>query len=326
MADDKFNFEYLGRLEGHNGSVTTLVVGNNEDGSPLLISGGRDKNIIVWKLNLNEPEDIKDSEQKVIDHKVGKPIKSLHGHNHFISSIALSNDNKKLISGSWDKTIRLWDLPTSSSQQLFKGHDKDVLTVSFSHDQRLIFSGGMDNSLIYWNSQGELKFRNDSFGGWVSSIINSKKGKENFMAVGSWDSKVRIFNNQYAIDRTIEGNGYAVTSMSTDDEGDYLFVAYKDGTVKVWNLKGNKNTEDICRRTIETNVNVNTINFQSKYFQVFAIGTNKGLQLRQIKSNKIYDTKIYVPCNCIAYDSTKTYLFAGYSDGVIRVFKFGMSE
>ena len=74
MADDKFNFEYLGRLEGHNGSVTTLVVGNNEDGSPLLISGGRDKNIIVWKLNLNEPEDIKDNEQKVIDHKVGKPI------------------------------------------------------------------------------------------------------------------------------------------------------------------------------------------------------------------------------------------------------------
>jgi WD40 repeat protein len=184
----------------------------------------------------------------------------------------------------------------------------------------------MDNSLIYWNSQGELKFRNDSFGGWVSSIINIKKGKENFMAVGSWDSKVRIFNNQYAIDRTIEGNGYAVTSMSTDDEGDYLFVAYKDGTVKVWNLKGNKNTEDICRRTIETNVNVNTINFQSKYFQVFAIGTNKGLQLRQIKTNKIYDTKIYIPCNSIAYDSTKTYLFAGYSDGVIRVFKFGMSE
>ena len=36
------------------GVSISLVVGNNEDGSPLLISGGRDKNIIVWKLNLNE--------------------------------------------------------------------------------------------------------------------------------------------------------------------------------------------------------------------------------------------------------------------------------
>lgn len=82
-----------------------------------------------------------------------------------------------MVSGSWDKTIRLWDVQTSKSDLIFKGHTKDVLSVAFSHDERLIFSGSMDNTLKYWNTKGDLRFDNTQFRGWVSSILNIKKGK-----------------------------------------------------------------------------------------------------------------------------------------------------
>ena len=321
-----FSIEYLGLLEGHGGAVTSLVCGEDKDGAPLLLSGSRDKSIIQWKLNFEGEKvvtrDLEDKE--VVKMLMGKPLKSLHGHNHFVSSLALNSDNTKLVSGSWDKTIRLWDIPTSKSDLIFKGHTKDVLSVAFSHDERLIFSGSMDNSLKYWNTKGELRYDNNQFGGWVSCILNIHKAKTNYIAVGSWDGTVRILNSEYNVDKEIPGGEYAVTSLSTDDDGDFLFIAYKNGTVKVWNIEEESTgkEEENIKQTIETGVDINSILFETKFFEIFAIGTSKGLQIRKVKGEKkpVFQDN-YGACLSLTYDKSKDYLFAGFADGTIRVSK-----
>ena len=281
---DKFSLEKIGVLEGHGGAVTSLVCGEDENGAPLLISGSRDRLIIKWQLHFDEPKEVitKLDEAEVEEGQpteikkyiVGKPLKSLHGHNHFVSSLALNSDSTKLVSGSWDKTIRLWDIPTSKSEKIFKGHTKDVLCIAFSHDERLIFSGGMDNTLKYWNTKGELRFDNNQFRGWVSCILNIQKGKSNYIAVGSWDGSVKILNSEYNIQREIPGGDYAVTSLSADDQGEYLFIAYKNGTVKVMNIE-EQASENEVKQTIETGIDINAILFESKFFQIYALGTSK---------------------------------------------------
>ena len=322
----EFSIEYLGVLEGHGGAVTSLVCGEDKDGAPLLISGSRDKSIIQWKLNFEgEIVILRDDEDKEVKKTLmGKPYKSLHGHNHFVSSLALNSDNTKLVSGSWDKTIRLWDIPSSKSDLIFKGHTKDVLSVAFSHDERLIFSGSMDNSLKYWNTKGELRYDNNQFGGWVSCILNISKGKTNYIAVGCWDGTVKILNSEYNLDKEIPGGEYAVTSLSTDDDGDFLFIAYKDGTVKVWNIEeaASGKEEENIKQTIETGVDINAILFESKFFEIFAIGTSKGLQIRKVKGEKkpVFQDNVGA-CLSLCYDKSKDYLFAGYADGTIRVYK-----
>ena len=108
---------------------------------PLLLLGSRDKSIIRWELNFEGTKvtykDDQDNDKE--KNLLGKPLRSFHGHNHFVSSLALNSDNTKLVSCSWDKTIRLWDIESVKSDLLFKGHTKDVLSVGFSHDERLIF-------------------------------------------------------------------------------------------------------------------------------------------------------------------------------------------
>ena len=334
MSSD-FSIEKFGVLEGHGGAVTSLICGENKDGSPLLLSGSRDKLIIQWELNyeghkvLIKDENAEEEDKMKEKILVGKPLKSLHGHNHFISSLSLNSDSTKLVSSSWDKTIRLWDIPTSKSELLFKGHTKDVLSVAFSHDERLIFSGSMDNTLKYWNTKGDLKFSNNKFKDWVSCILNIHKGKTNFIAVGCWDGTVKILNSEYNLDREIPGGEYAVTSLSTDEDGDFLIIAYKNGTVKFYNIKEepSENEEDNIKSTIETGVDINTILFDSKFFEIFAIGTSKGLQIRKIKGgNKPVFEDNNGPCLSLAYDKNKEHLFAGYADGIIRVYKTSNSE
>jgi guanine nucleotide-binding protein subunit beta-2-like 1 protein len=67
----------------------------------------------VWDLDLENEENQYDAlEQEIPRHerKVGKPYKSLRGHNHFVSNVSISSDSSFVISSSWDKTLRLWDL------------------------------------------------------------------------------------------------------------------------------------------------------------------------------------------------------------------------
>ena len=329
---DKFSLEKIGVLEGHGGAVTSLVCGEDEKGAPLLISGSRDRSIIKWQLHFDEPKEVtiklddagveEGQPTEIKKYIVGKPLKSLHGHNHFVSSLALNSDSTKLVSGSWDKTIRLWDVPTSKSEKIFKGHTKDVLCIAFSHDERLIFSGGMDNTLKYWNTKGELRFDNNQFRGWVSCILNIQKGKSNYIAVGSWDGSVKILNSEYNIQREIPGGEYAVTSLSADDQGDFLFIAYKNGTVKVMNIE-EEASENEVKQTIETGIDINAILFESKFFQIYALGTSKGLQIRRIKGSKKpdFEDNENGACLSLAYDKSKEYLFAGFADGTIKVYK-----
>jgi len=56
-----------------------------------------DKTLIVWKLNKDESS-------------CGTPYKSLKGHSHFVSDAVISSDGQFCLSGSWDGTLRLWDL------------------------------------------------------------------------------------------------------------------------------------------------------------------------------------------------------------------------
>merc|ERR1712039_1118209 len=112
-----------GTLKGHNGWITQIAT--TPVFPDMLLSASRDKTIIMWQLTREEGQ-------------YGIPKRRLNGHSHFVSDVVISSDGQFCLSGSWDGTLRLWDLASGNTTRRFIGHTKDVLSVAFSADNHQI--------------------------------------------------------------------------------------------------------------------------------------------------------------------------------------------
>jgi WD40 repeat protein len=84
--------------------------------------------VIVWQLERTETS-------------YGYAKKALKGHSHYVEDVVISSDGQFALSGSWDGTLRLWELTSGTTTRRFVGHTKDVLSVAFSADNRQVRSG-----------------------------------------------------------------------------------------------------------------------------------------------------------------------------------------
>ena len=73
------------------------------------------------------------------------------GHAAFVSAIAFSPDGQLVVTASWDKTIKLWDVATRRELRSFEGHTGFVLAVAFSPNGKLLASGGSDTLVKIWD-------------------------------------------------------------------------------------------------------------------------------------------------------------------------------
>jgi guanine nucleotide-binding protein subunit beta-2-like 1 protein len=177
-----------GVLRGHAGWVTCIAT--SPENSNMLVSGSRDKTIMVWDLSREDPANY------------GITRRSFTGHSHYISDIAISSDGQFVLSGSWDGTLRLWDINAGVCHRHFLGHKKDVLSVAFSADNRQIVSGSRDKTIKLWNTLGVCKFTIDENGlsEWVScvrftpNVANGEGFVANPLIVSAgWDKLVKVF-------------------------------------------------------------------------------------------------------------------------------------
>ena len=171
-----------GSLKGHSDWVTQIAI--NSQYPDTILSSSRDKTLIIWKLNNDESS-------------YGYPFKRLRGHGHFITDVVLSLDGQYALSGSWDKTLRLWDLNVCKATRRFEGHTNDVLSVAFSPDNRQIVSGSRDKSIKLWNTIAQCKYsfqESNAHTDWVSCVRFSPSNNNPIIVSASWDRMVKVNN------------------------------------------------------------------------------------------------------------------------------------
>jgi len=162
----------------------------------------------------------------------GELIRTLTGHSDLVYSVAVSGD--KIVSGSADNTIKVWNLATGELERTLSGHSGSVTSVTVSGDK--IVSGGEDKTIKVWNlATGELELTLSGH----SKLVYSVAVSEDKIVSGSWDiysfnDVIKVWNLATGgLERTLS---YSSGVHSVAVSGDKIVSGSLDHTVKVWNL------------------------------------------------------------------------------------------
>ena len=118
-----------------------------------------------------------------------------YGHTRAIACVALSPDGQRIVTGSNDLTLKLWDAESGQEQLTLKGHTDSINSVAFSPDGHRIVSGSDDHTLKLWDAKSGQELQTlKGHTGSVSSVTFSPSGQR-IVSVGMngwlriWDAK-----------------------------------------------------------------------------------------------------------------------------------------
>ncbi len=153
------------------------------------------------------------------------------GHLAPITSLAFSVDNTKLVSGSTDKTARVWSVAGGKFPEVatFAGHEQAVSAVAFNANGAQVLSGSTDGVLKLWNVVGETEAM--AFAGHTGAIVAVAMPPNNQPISASADKTVRVWNPADGKQLRAITAPAAVTAMSVTREGARVAVASTDNKV-----------------------------------------------------------------------------------------------
>jgi WD40 repeat protein len=165
----------------------------------------------------------------------GLEFRRLVGHRDYVSSVGFNPTNpSQLVSASWDKTIRLWDVDSGKELKKLEGHSPDNEECTCKHD------AGEDED----GYEADLNCPVQGHSDVVWSVAWGFDGK--LLASGGAEHKIILWDpKKGARLKTLEGHSDAVFGVAWSIDG-LIASASRDRTLKLWNPSAGE-----CLKTLE---------------------------------------------------------------------------
>jgi WD40 repeat protein len=163
-------------------------------------------------------------------------LRVLEGHTRPVWSVALHADGRRAVTGSWDKTVRVWDLDTGACLRTLHGHTDGVTSVALHVDGRRAVTGSEDKTVRVWDLDTGACLRVlEGHTDGVRSVALHADGRR--AVTGGEDKTVRVWDlDTGACLRVLEGHTDGVRSVALHADGRRAVTGSWDKTVRVWDL------------------------------------------------------------------------------------------
>lgn len=204
--------------ENQGGSVYALAW--SPDGR-WLASAGPEGNIELWQAQTSQTI---------------TRVKVLIDHTSWVHSLAFAPDSTRLVSGSWDHTVKVWDVTSASLLQTLQGHTQRVYSVAWSPDGHTIASASLDGTIRLWDAT--LQQYRAALQGHTAAIHDLAFTPEgNRLISGSEDSTIRAWDVTSAqCIRILAGYEASFRDLAWSPDGRWLASAGSNLLVSIWDI------------------------------------------------------------------------------------------
>jgi WD40 repeat protein len=162
---------------------------------------------------------------------------SLRGHSDWLTSAVYSPDGKSIVTGSYDKTAKVWDAQTYQELATLTGHTGIIWSVAYNSDGRYLVTASEDQTAKIWNTQTwqEIAILKGHMGP-VTGAAFSPDGR--FLVTSSADKTAKVWDTEtWQEVRTLSEHTGRVNSVAFSPDGFYAITASDDGSAIVWDTK-----------------------------------------------------------------------------------------
>ncbi len=173
--------------------------------------------------------------------KLSRERNCFKGHNSWVNGSAFIPNSDLIVSGSDDKTLRLWNLQGNSIGKPFQGHEKAIRSIAVSHKGDYIASCSNDKTIRLWDLQGNSVC--ESFRGHEDDVISiAFSSDDQYIISGSKDKTLRLWDqkgNQIGI--AFLGHEDTVGAVTFRPAGSQTIIVSgsRDRTIRLWDVQGN---------------------------------------------------------------------------------------
>jgi len=213
---------------------------------PLIVTGSRDHSLRVWALPRPgddeyrcygaDDTEVDPSEEEVEDN----PYHKLHleGHDHAVRALAARG--RTLVSGSYDCTVRIWDIITGKCKWVLVGHTQKVYSVVLDIHRNLACSGSMDGTVRVWNlNDGSCQHTLTGH----TSLVGLLGLSASYLVSAAADSTLRVWDPESGeLRHTLAAHNGAITCFQHDE---FKVLSGSDGTLKMWDIRDGTQVRDL---------------------------------------------------------------------------------
>ncbi|KAF8681306.1 WD40 repeat-like protein [Rhizoctonia solani] len=212
----------------------------------LIVTGSRDHTLRVWKLpRRGDPEyrcvsadgeDVDPAEDDA--NRNPYHVRLLSGHTHAVR--ALAAHGRTLISGSYDTTVRVWDIITGECKWTLDGHSQKVYSVVLDPQRNQAMSGSMDGTVRIWSlATGQALHTLTGH----SSLVGLLGLSPTHLVSAAADSTLRIWDpTSGVLQHTLSAHTGAITCFQHDE---FKVLSGSDGTLKMWDVREGSVVRDL---------------------------------------------------------------------------------
>jgi WD40 repeat protein len=253
----------------------------------------------------------------------------LRGHKDRISSVAwhwgTEDPGQDVVAtGSYDGTVRLWDVATGAVLAVLAGHTDCVTCVAFDRAGLRLVSGSWDNTAKIWNLDSKSEIQTlTGHSSWVSSVTWSPS--ERYIATGGQDHTARIWSVADATTIcTLQGHQEWVRSVEWHPQEHQVLTGSYDGTAGLWKVPSGKRIAVLQGHTDA----VPAVAWSRDGSQALTASEDGTVRLWDM-SKRVTVRTIEVhtsPTYCVSWSPTGDDIVTGSEDGKVRLFSLETGE